>query len=285
MKFKTLISTDELLVHIAEEAWIIVDCRFALDDVEYGRRAYQQAHIPGAVYAHLNEDLSGEIVPGETGRHPLPTLDDFVNQLSDWGIDQNVQVVVYDDLSGAYAARLWWMLRWLGHNAVAVLDGGWAAWQAAGCITEAGVHRNVRRSFTPARRDELAMDADKVMGVLLDPNYILVDSRGPERYRGDEEPLDTAAGHIPGAINLPYGDNVTEKGFKSRKELRARFAPYLEDHAVGDLVFYCGSGVTAAHNLLALEHAGLGEAKMYPGSWSEWITDETRPIKTGEEKA
>ena len=196
-----------------------------------------------------------------------------------------MQVVVYDDMSGAYAARLWWMLRWLGHNAVAVLDGGWAAWQVAGSKTATGEESNLARTFTPTPRPELALDADKVMGILLDPSYTLVDSRGPERYRGNAEPLDTEGGHIPGAVNIPFANNLTETGFKSLEELRTSFEPLLENHAAGDLVFYCGSGVTAAHNILALQHAGLGEAKMYPGSWSEWITDENRPIKTGEEPA
>ncbi|KAA3645549.1 MAG: sulfurtransferase [Chloroflexi bacterium] len=285
MKFETLISVNELQTQSGNKEWVIVDCRFSLDDTEYGRKAYLQAHIPGAVYAHLDEDLSGQIIPGKTSRHPLPSIDEFVDKLSNWGIDENVQVVVYDDLSGAYAARLWWMLRWLGHNAVAVLDGGWAAWQAAKFDTVSGEEGNQPRTFSPSLQDELAADADKVLGVLLDPNYVVVDSRGPERYRGDEEPIDPVAGHIPGAVNLPYAGNVNETGFKTPDELRGRFASLLEKHAAENLIFYCGSGVTAAHNALAVLHAGLGEAKIYPGSWSEWITDDSRPIKTGEEDA
>jgi len=283
MSYTTLISTEELSAHLEDPNWAVIDCRFSLADTEQGRREYEQNHIAGAVYAHLDEDLSGPIIPGQTSRHPLPEVDTFAQTLSNWGVDESVQVVAYDSMDGAIAARLWWMLRWLGHQAVAVLDGGWPKWQKEGRPAHSGVETRQPRQFTPRPRPELLVDAERVMALRNDPGYRLFDARSADRYRGENETLDPVAGHIPGARSLPYGDNVAEDGTLCPvEELRARFEAQMERVPAWQVVFYCGSGVTAAHNVLAVAHAGLGEARLYPGSWSEWITDPERPVATGE---
>ena len=286
MAFTTLLSTGDLARHLTDPDWALVDCRFTLSDAERGRRDYLQAHVPGAVYAHLNEDLSGPVVPGQTGRHPLPEMDRIARTLSNWGIDAATQVVVYDDTGGSMAARLWWMLRWLGHAGVAVLDGGWPRWLAEARETRGGHETRVARAFLPRIRPELLATTADVLAALDDPVYRLLDSRTEDRYRGENETIDPVAGHIPGAVSAPYPDNLDADGlFRAPRELRARFERLLGDMPAQQAIFYCGSGVTAAHNLLALTHAGLGEARLYAGSWSEWIADPRRPIKTGDETA
>jgi thiosulfate/3-mercaptopyruvate sulfurtransferase len=279
MSFQTLISTFELAGHLNLPDWAIIDCRFALAEPARGRRDYLAAHIPGAVYAHLEEDLSGAIVPGRTGRHPLPNLDDFARRLAAWGIAPGVQVVAYDDDNGSMAARLWWLLRWAGHDDVAVLDGGWAAWQAEGRPTRIGTETREPRDAVLEVRNRLVADADDVAALTANPTALLIDARSRERFRGEQEPIDPVAGHIPGAICAPFSENLDRNGrFRPANELRARFRDLLGDAPTGQAIFYCGSGVTAAHNLLALAHAGLGDARLYPGSWSEWITDPARPV-------
>ncbi|HEY7347166.1 MAG TPA: sulfurtransferase [Ktedonobacterales bacterium] len=281
--YQTLITASELAQKLSAPDWAIVDCRFSLGDSERGRSDYVQAHIPGAVYAHLNEDLSGPIAPGKTGRHPLPSIETFAQVLSNWGIDGSVQVVAYDESDGSMAAaRLWWMLRWMGHEAAAVLDGGWRQWQKAGYPVAAGVERRAPRAFIPQVRGELAVSADAVLANLRDPNARLLDVRSGERYRGEKEPIDPVAGHIPGAINAPFADMLGDDGrFLSPEALRARFQALLGGVPPEQAIFYCGSGVTSAHELLALAHAGLGDGRLYAGSWSEWITDPHRPTATG----
>jgi thiosulfate/3-mercaptopyruvate sulfurtransferase len=280
--YKTLIKTKELAGHLDDKDWVIVDCRFSLADTEAGRRAYKESHIPGAFYAHLDDDLSGEIVKGKTGRHPLPEVDDLVNTFSQWGIGPGTQVVAYDDMSGAIAARLWWMLQWLGHEAVAVLDGGWPKWKKEGRPVSAEPPRPSPKKFNPRIREELLVDAEFVDRIRKAPDFRLVDSRTPERYRGEEDPIDPVAGHIPGAVNAPHTENVREAGdWLSPQELRHHFEEILEDVEPGKAVFYCGSGVTACRNILAVKHAGLGDAKLYAGSWSEWITNEERAVEKG----
>ena len=284
MPTTALITPADLLPHLGDPDWAIFDCRFTLGDEERGERDYQQAHIPGAVYAHVSRDLSGPVVPGQTGRHPLPALDVFVAQLSRWGVDAGVQVVVYDDSGGAMAARLWWMLHWLGHPAVAVLDGGWPAWQAAGYPVASGTETRPARVFVPHPRPELALDAAQVEAIRTDPRYRLFDARAADRYRGENETIDPIAGHIPGAVSAPYAANLDSAGrFLPPADLRARFERLLGDVPAEQSVFYCGSGVTAAHNLLALAQVGLGEGRLYAGSWSDWITDPARPIATGDD--
>lgn len=278
----TLISADQLQEGYRPHQWVIVDCRFDLNDTEAGRRAYESAHIPSAVYAHLDDDLSGVIVPGQTGRHPLPTVEQISALFSLWGIDDSVQVVAYDDKGGGIASRLWWMLRSLGHPAVAVLDGGWPAWEAAG-FARSDQPSTVRPKIFKARPGALgSMDADEIEAIRNNPDFTLVDSRAAERYRGEVEPIDPVAGHIPGAINLPFPENLEHGKFRSAEDLKSRFESALGDKEPEKVVFYCGSGVTACHNLLAYTHAGLGDAVLYPGSWSDWITDEKREVGTGE---
>lgn len=284
MPYQTLIAPAEVAPQLEAQDWVIVDCRFSLGDAERGRADYERAHIPGAVYAHLNADLSSPIIPGVTGRHPLPNVEQFAATLSRWGIGPGVQVVTYDDDNGSMAARLWWMLRWLGHDTVAVLDGGWARWQREGYPSRGGEEHRPAAQFVPAPRPELVASVDEVLQLLHNPDYQLVDARGAARYRGDEEPVDPAAGHIPGAISHPFTDNLDAEGkFLSPAALRERFTAQLGAHTPEQAVMYCGSGVSAAHNVLALVHAGLGDTRLYPGSWSEWIADPTRPIAKGEE--
>lgn len=283
MSYTTLISASELFGHITDQDWAIVDCRFSLDDTERGRRDYLQAHISGAVYAHLNKDLSGQIIPSKTGRHPLPKPETFAKTLSNWGIDAGVQVVAYDDKGGAMAAaRLWWMLRWVGHNAVAVLNGGWPHWQKNDYPIANSIETRKPRVFTPRVRNDLLFSSVDVLKILHNPNFRLIDSRSADRYRGENETIDPVAGHIPGALSVPFSNNLGSDGlFLSPDDLKARFQRLLGDVPAERTVFYCGSGVTASHNLLALAHAGLEDARLYAGSWSEWIANTDHPITKG----
>jgi thiosulfate/3-mercaptopyruvate sulfurtransferase len=285
MTYQTIISTEELAQHLDDPGWAVVDCRFSLAETEKGREDYLAAHIPGAVYAHLDEDLCSPAIPGQTGRHPLPAVEQLVDNFSKWGIGPGVQVVVYDDwlgASGAIAARLWWSLRWLGHEAVAVLDGGWGRWLMEGRSTRIGMETRSPRLFIPHLRPELLATSKDVERMRQDASYLVVDSRAMERYRGEVEPIDPVAGHIQGAIVAPYPENMGADGlFLPEVVLRARFEELARGIDADKVVFYCGSGVTGAHNVLAYTHAGLGEARLYAGSWSEWITDTERPIARG----
>ena len=271
--YTSLISASALNDNLAHGQWVIVDCRFSLADTNWGRDEYSQAHIPGAFYAHLDEDLSGPILPGQTGRHPLPTVEAAAALFSSWGINEGTQVVAYDDKKGAIASRLWWMLRWLGHTSVAVLDGGWTVWKTSGYALSKAQPVKTPGHFQARPQDHLMIEALEVNKIREDANYKLIDSRAAARYRGEEEPIDPVAGHIPGAVNAPFAENISEEGvLLSKEKLQDRFREILQQTPVEQTVFYCGSGVTACHNLLALYHAGLGEAKLYPGSWSHWIT-------------
>lgn len=282
MAFTTLISAAEVAAHLDDPDWAIIDCRFALTAPDKGRRDYLARHIAGAVYAHLDEDLSSPIVPGVTGRHPLPAPADVVARFGAWGIDTHVQVVVYDDASGAFAGRLWWMLRWLGHDAVAVLDGDWRLWQAEGRPTRTGREQRPPRTFVAQPRPQRLATVDEVAGRLGDPDLHLFDARVAERYRGEHEVIDPVAGHIPGAVNAPYLLNLDTDGrFLAANELREHYEALLGDAPLSEAIFYCGSGVSAVHNLIALEVAGLGMGRLYIGSWSEWIADPQRPRATG----
>ncbi len=282
MNADTLIATSLLAQRLHDPDWAIVDCRFALADPDWGRRAYLEAHVPGAVYAHLDEDLSGPVLPGVTGRHPLPAPTLLAARLGRWGISPGVQVVAYDDQGGAYAARLWWLLRWLGHEAVAVLDGGWPAWQREQRSTTGGEEERSPRTFPVALRPELVAAASDVDAIHNDPAWRLLDIRNADRYRGENETIDPVAGHIPGAVSAPYAGNLDAEGrFLAPARLAERYAALLGDVRPERTVCYCGSGVTACHALLALHHAGLGEGKLYAGSWSEWITATTRPVAVG----
>lgn len=278
MAFTTLISTDALAARLTP-AFRIVDCRFTLDDVARGEREYLERHIPGAAYASLDRDLSGQKT-GTNGRHPLPPPSELARTFGRLGISDGVQVVAYDLDNGMYAARFWWMLRWLGHDSVAVLDGGFAKWLAEGRPTTSGTQRRPPREFTGAPRADMTAGVDDVAALIGREGWRLLDARSPERYRGESETLDKAAGHIPTAANHFFQWNLNDRGsFKTAGELRARFEETLGGVPADRVICYCGSGVTACHNLLTMEHAGLTRAKLYAGSWSEWSSDPARPIE------
>lgn len=278
MIHRTLVTVETLNAHREDGGWRVVDCRFELSRPDAGEAAWREAHIPGAVYAHLERDLSGPVGPA-TGRHPLPEPDALAQTLGRWGIDADTQVVAYDASGGAMAAaRLWWLARWLGHERVAVLDGGWQAWLAAGF--ETGDRVPVLRPVVFPRRAPLVDPVD-ARSVSEDAGWQLIDARGEQRFRGEVEPIDPVGGHIPGAINRPFTGNLDASGkFAAPETLRERFAPPAVGGA-GRVVHYCGSGVTSCHNLLAMEHAGLSGSRLYAGSWSEWIRDPARPVAKG----
>jgi thiosulfate/3-mercaptopyruvate sulfurtransferase len=277
-------SVNELANQLEDPGWVVVDCRFSLADTERGRRGYLQAHIPGAVYAHLDRDLSGPVIKGQTGRHPLPSIKHASETFSDWGIGLGVQVVAYDDAAGALAAvRTWWMLRWLGHDAVAVLDGGWQSWLRAGYPFQEGNETAPERQFTPRPRPELIATTQDVIDLVGRQPPCIIDARTADRYRGENEIIDPVAGHIPGALNLPYPENLTPTGiFRPPVELRQMYQDMLGELPPERAILYCGSGVTSIHNILAMVHAGLQEPRLYAGSWSEWIADPARPVAVGE---
>ncbi|HYC47480.1 MAG TPA: sulfurtransferase [Burkholderiales bacterium] len=277
--FTTLIGADELAAHLGRADWVVCDCRHDLADYESGRRAYAQGHVPGARFLHLDEDLAGPKT-GTNGRHPLPHPMTFALRLGALGIDNGKQVVAYDASGGAYAARMWWMMRWLGHTRVAVLDGGWQAWVEGGHPISAEPVLPQPTTFTPRPRPEMAVDAGFIVGHLGEPTCTVLDARSPDRFRGENETLDPVAGHIPGALNRFFRSNLDTSGrFKPAEALRAEFADVLRERDAGAVVHQCGSGVTACHNLLAMEHAGLAGSRLYPGSWSEWVSDRVRPME------
>lgn len=258
---------------------VVFDCRCSLMDAEAGKKAYLEEHIPGAFYADLNTQLSSPHQPGLTGRHPLPDRADWINQVQQWGIRPEYKVVVYDDVGGVFASRLWWLLRWIGHDNTAVLNGGWQAWLEAGDESTEKVPEGLERSdFDYAALEPLTLTIN--VDDIDAGNQLLLDAREAKRFAGEVEPIDPIAGHIPGAICSPTSGNTNANGeFKSAEELREKFAPAFEA-GQKELVCYCGSGVSAAHNVLAMRVAGLDEPRLYVGSWSEWITDPTRPIAT-----
>lgn len=278
----TILSAKEAYDHFHDPRWVFVDCRFNLANPAWGFEDYLRGHIPGAIYADLNIDLSGPI-SDHTGRHPLPNPEEFIGRLESWGIDLNKQVVVYDHESGAFASRLWWLLRTYGHEAVAVLDGGLPAWIAAGYPLAEGVERRNPATFEGYPDPNQWVTSREVELLLQDPSFVFIDARAPERFRGEQEPIDPVAGHIPGAVNRFHGENISDDGFFLPAEiLRQAFEAIAGDLPPDHLIVYCGSGVTSCHHLLAMEIAGLYGARLYVGSWSEWIRDPKRPIATGE---
>ena len=267
-----------LAAHLADPDWVIVDCRFELPRPDWGQEQYRLGHIPGAVYAHLDRDLSGPKT-GRNGRHPLPDVAQLQTRLGQWGIGRGAQVVVYDQADGAYGSRVWWLLRYLGHPAAAVLDGGWAKWQREGRATRAGDEARAPAEFVGSVQGGLTVTPAEVARMGQDPGRRLIDVRAPERYRGEVEPLDPVAGHIPGAVNHCFKNNLNPDGtFRPPAELRAGLEAALGDVPAGQAAAYCGSGVTATQMILAAEQAGLPGLKLYPGSWSEWCADPSRPV-------
>lgn len=274
--FTTLVDVPTLQRQLDDPGWVVVDCRFDLADPAAGHRAYEAGHIRGARYADLNRDLSG-LVTARSGRHPLPDPGDLAGTLGAWGIDNLTQVVAYDAKNSSFAVRLWWLLRWLGHAAVAVLDGGLAAWQEAGKPLSQDLPTVHAARFEPSPDSRAWVAAPALEKGLRDGLLSLVDARAAVRFHGEEEPIDPVAGHVKGAINMPFEANVRENGrFRSAPELAERFHEFAR--APEKVVHMCGSGVTACHNLLAMELAGLGGSRLYPGSWSEWISDPRRPV-------
>ena len=278
--YSTLISTETLARHIGDPGFVVVDCRHDLGDVDAGERAYRKEHLPGAVFMHIDRDLSGQKT-GSNGRHPLPEIAALAATFGRAGIDRARQVVAYDQGSGAFAARLWWLLHWLGHDAAAVLDGGLERWRAEGrALTDGGPPMRAT-VFEPDPPSPTA-SADEILRHIDDGSLLVLDARAAERYRGDVEPLDPVAGHIPGARNRPYTENLTRAGvFKSQDALLAEFGAILRDTPAKAVVHQCGSGVTACHNALAMAVAGLPGSRLYPGSWSEWVASPARPVARG----
>ena len=274
-----LVSVEDLAAH---PEWRVFDCRHDLKNTEYGRQAYARGHIPGALFLHLDSDLSG-VANGRNGRHPLPDAAVFARRMSASGVDATTQVVTYDNEGGIFAARLWWLLRWVGHERVAVLDGGLAGWRRGGRPLEERLPTVEGGSFTPSPRD-MAVDVWQVLANLQSQRLLLVDARSAERFRGENETLDPVGGHIPGAVNRFYFENLDDDGcfFKPADMLRSEFETLLAGRPASQVVQQCGSGVTACHNLLAMELAGLSGSKLYPGSWSEWCADPSRPVATGD---
>lgn len=276
----------------ASDDLLLLDCRFNLADAAAGEAAWQAGHIPGALYAHLDRDLSGpktgQGTPQFNGRHPLPTPQALADTLGAWGLRPETRVVAYDDAGGMFAARAWWLLRWLGHDRVQVLDGGWSAWLAAGGPVDTVAAPRTPSTFTPQVRSGWRVLADEVLASVQAPanapgHLHLLDARASDRFRGENETLDPVGGHIPGARNRFFQNNLSEGRFKSPAALREEFTELLARAGADTdtLVHQCGSGVTACHNLLAMAHAGLPPTRLYAGSWSEWCADPARPVARG----
>ncbi len=279
--YTTLIEADDLFKHLNNPCWVIVDCRFDLTNPDWGFEDYQRGHIPGSVYAHLDHDLSAPPTP-DTGRHPLSSPSEFATTLERLGISNDSQVVALDTSGGSFAARLWWMLKWLGHNSVAVLNGGWNAWKSKGFPIAQGIESKQRGKFIPHPQSGKYVTTHELIQLMGNPTFKLVDARAPQRYRGEFEPLDPVAGHIPGSINRFHENNLARAGkLKPAELLRKEFEEILGETPPHQVIVYCGSGVTSCHHLLAMEYAGIQGAKLYAGSWSEWIRDPNRPIETG----
>ena len=284
MPLKTLIDADSLRRLLGQPQLAVIDCRFDLMNPAGGLEAYVKGHIPGARYADLNRDLSSPVT-AHTGRHPLPAPDVFAARLGELGVGDDTQVVAYDDANSSMAARLWWMLRWLGHEAVAVLDGGFKAWVAAGGAVESGeaATRTARSArFTPRVDPRAVLSTADLERALQAGTHLLVDARAAERFAGSVEPIDPVAGHVPGAVNHPFTANLGADGrFLPAAELERRWRERLAGKNPQAVIAMCGSGVTACHHLLSLEAAGIPGGRLYAGSWSEWIRDPRRPVARG----
>jgi thiosulfate/3-mercaptopyruvate sulfurtransferase len=275
-----LVSGAELARHLDDPAWVVFDTRHDLADPAKGRRAYEAGHIPGAYFLSVDDDLSGAKT-GSNGRHPLPDLQAFAARMNERGVVPGVQVVVYDDMSGNFAVRLWWMLRWLGHDSVALLDGGIPLWEKEGRPLTQEIPKPRAGAFVPRPALGATVDLAFVERFHEDPSIVLVDARTAERYAGLQEPIDPVAGHVPGAVNRFWQKNLSPDGrFKPAEQLRKEYDAFLAGRAPETTVHMCGSGVTACHNIFAMEMAGLSGARLYPGSWSEWCSDRNRPMVT-----
>ena len=282
MQFSTVVSTEQLAQHLNDPDWIIFDCRFTLTNTEAGHLAYQAAHIPGARYAHLDNDLSGPVTE-TSGRHPLPDVQLLCEKLSRWGVDNGKQVVVYDDSFGAMAVKMWWLLRWLGHDNVALLDGGLPKWKKEKHPMTADFPQDTPAKFVAKLHKEILANVAEVDNARQERCRLVIDARPEQRFTGEREPLDKQAGHIPGSVNWVFDENLDFDGtYLPADELRVAYLKLLNGVKPELVIHSCGSGVTACHNMLAMEIAGLPSGKLYAGSWSEWITDPSRPVATGE---
>ena len=279
----TLIEAADLAKHVTDMDWVILDCRHDLLNPDAGRDGFAIGHIQNAQFANVDTDLSGPKIGADgkfRGRHPLPERGALIETLRSWGINDNTQVVAYDAHGGMYASRVWWLLRWIGHQAVAVLDGGLAAWQSAGLPLVTPTASRPRGQVTEKPTLTHTASLAEVMDNLSSKARTVVDARAPDRYRGENETIDPVGGHIPGAKNRFFKDNLGADGrFKPGTQLKQEFAPLFD--SAPNAILQCGSGVTACHNLLAMEVAGLHGAALYPGSWSEWCSDPARPVATG----
>jgi thiosulfate/3-mercaptopyruvate sulfurtransferase len=279
MSFSLLITPSQL-AELRKPDWVVIDCRFDLSNSDWGFKNYQEGHLLGAIYAHLDHDLSGKVT-AQTGRHPLPDPALFAEKISSWGIQADTQVIVYDTTAGSFAVRLWWMLRYIGLSQVALLDGGYPNWLREMRPIQTGVFIPTPAPFpfVPSLHPEMLVSTSEVEKLRIDPAYLLVDARSPQRFSGETEPIDPVAGHIPGAVNRFHAKNITPEGvFKPLPRLRSEYDQLLKETPAENVVVYCGSGVTSCHLLLAMEMVGLQGARLYGGSWSEWIRDPARPI-------
>jgi thiosulfate/3-mercaptopyruvate sulfurtransferase len=284
MNERTLVSAEWLAEKLGSPLLCLFDCRFELSNPGYGRESYADEHIPTAIFADLEGDLSAPRT-SSSGRHPLPAPDRFAAKLRDWGVSEDSQVVVYDDSAGMYAARLWWMLRWLGHDRVAVLDGGLRRWRQLDLPLQELAERPRTGNFMARQRPAMLANIEQVASVVTDNSLRLLDARAPERFRGEMEPLDPIAGHVPGARNHPFMSSVGDDArFLPVERLRYMLDGSLDGATSERTITMCGSGVTACHLLLAMEHADLPGAKLYVGSWSEWSRSRDRPVATGRDR-
>lgn len=281
MEYKTIISAAELAEIIDHEDVRVFDCRFMLKDPQGGLKLYQAGHLPNAQFADMDTQLSSPMT-NESGRHPLPEVDAIVEQLCAWGVSNTTQVIAYDDISGAFAARMWWLLRWLGHDNVAVLDGGMQQWEKLGKEFTQEIPQVARQEFKPQINTQWLVDIETVQKELSEQKITLIDARSADRYTGKDQKTDPVPGHVPGASSLPFAGNLTEAGlFDTPENIRARFNTVIADQALDNVVNMCGSGVTACHNLLAMAVAEIEPTKLFVGSWSQWIRDQNRPVALG----
>ncbi len=282
MKYQTIISVEDLNKNLNTQDWLIFDCRFILKNPEGGLKKFNQGHIPGAQYADMDKDLASPMT-STSGRHPLPNPDEFINKLQSWGVNNTSQIICYDDMSGAFAARMWWLLKWLGHNDVAVLDGGIDKWTANNLTLETDTQQKAAGSFSGQANNDMWVDVEFVQKELAENNITLLDARSAERFTAKDTKTDPVAGHVPGAMSYPFAENLSKQGvFLPLEELQKRFAPMLLSSEKKEVINMCGSGVTACHNLLAMSIAELPMSRLFVGSWSEWIKDKSRPVATGD---
>lgn len=281
MSFQTIISVEELNENINQKSWCLFDCRFSLKDPKEGLVKFNQGHIPGAQFADMDTDLSSTMTTN-SGRHPLPDPIELIEKLQNWGVSNASQVICYDDMSGAFAARMWWLMKWLGHDDTAVLDGGLSQWTKSNLPIETDVHSRPVGTFNGEANNSMWVDINFIQEQLELNKIHLLDARTSDRYTAKDRKTDPVAGHIPGALSFPFAANLTKQGkFKPAKDLHKRFSNVFSNDQT-EVINMCGSGVTACHNLLAMNIAGLPLTRLYVGSWSEWIKEKSRPVATGE---